>query len=320
MKDPFPTFKTILLIWLMSLQWASAQVIYSINTQKHPFRSFNYLEQKDLSIYADAAGQLKLYSHGDSIKLKGDRSRIFDDERQILTYDVHQKKSRLYLYSLEGKLLKKEKLPFSLADLCLVGDSIYILSRSYKYERGQVTKLYLLNKDLEVQKTWNTSFAGINGININYYESTKRLMVGAGLEWYQFDLNGNEVFSEEVPHASYTLVNGKYFSLLDKLSDASYLFIFQEDSLLYMWKHHLKASYMLNNKFSTDHAVFFSWALSPDGRYVLSLDHSQHLYLYDHQSEVFEEIMQSKNIEFVFFLEDGRPAYLDRKRGIQILE
>lgn len=320
MKDPFPTIKTILAIWLISLQWASAQISYSINTQKHPFLSFNHLEEKDLSIYADEVGQLKLYSHKDSIELKGDRSRIFDNERQILTYDVHQKKSRLYLYSLEGRLLKKEKLPFSIADLCLVGDSIYALSRSYKYERGQVAKLYLLNKNLEVQKIWNTSFAGINGININYYKPGKLLMVGAGLEWYQFDLNGNEVFSEEVPHASYTLVNGKYYSLLDKLSDASYLFVFQEDSLLFMWQTHLKAAYMLNNEFATDHAVFFSWALSPDGRYVLSLDHSHRLYLYDHPSGEFEEILQSKNIEFVFFLKDGRPAYLDRKRGIQILE
>jgi len=320
MENPFPSFKTILIIGLMSLQWASAQVIYSINTQKHPFRSFNYLEQKDLSIYADEEGQLKLYSHGDSIKLKGDRARIFSNEQQILTYDVHQKKSRLYLYSLEGKLLKKEKLSFSLADLCLVGDSIYILSRSYKYERGQVAHLYLLNKDLEVQKTWNTSFAGINGININYYAPTERLIIGAGLEWYQFDLNGNEVFKANVPHSSYSFVNGEYFSLLDKLSDASYLFIYHEDSLLFMWETHLEAGYMLNNLFATDHAVFFSWALSLDGRYVLSLDHSHRLYLYDHQSEEFEEIMQSKNIEFVFFLEDGRPAYLDRKRGIQILD
>ncbi|QNR23737.1 hypothetical protein [Croceimicrobium hydrocarbonivorans] len=319
MNDPFPSIKTILAIWLISLQWASAQISYSINTQKHPFHNFNYLEQKGLSIYADEDGQLKLHSPDDSIELKGDRSRIFDDERQILTYDVHQKKSRLYLYTLEGKLLKKEKLPFSIADLCLVGDSIYILSRSYSYERGQLAKLYLLNKDLEVQKTWNTRLTGRNGININYFQPSKRLMVGAGLEWYQFDLNGNEVFREEVPHASYTLVNGKFFSLLDKLSDASNLFVFQEDSLLFMWQIRLKAAYLYNS-FATDHAVFFSWAISPDGRFVVSLDHSHHLSLYDHENGECEEIMQSKNIEFVFFLEDGRLAYLDKKRGIQILK
>lgn len=301
-------------------QLLPAQVYQSRNFLSEEFYTLSYRLQDSALLIGTKSGVLCM-TKTDTFQLAGQKAVMHPDGKEIYTLETNTDKSILRRFDAEFKLLDSLPVAGKAVDLCYgKGKELFVLQSTNTQDQDDLAEVYRIKKG-KLKTHFYCGMPEGNVTTIAYEPKRKYLLIGGASNGAILSRKGRPRYGFASPHWCYTQsFRHGLFAVYHRYSDASVIEVFRTPGrTAFALKHELDTTYRIGNSPEESHlAVFSSFDFSPQTDYMLALDHSNALTVFQPSGQPIEQICRNEACVFAFFLHDEVVAWYhkDKKKLI----
>lgn len=257
----------------------------------------------------------------DTLTLPGQRAVMHPDGKEATTLETGLDKSILRRYNQDFKLLDSVQLAGKVVDLCYgKGKELFTLQSTNHQDNDDLAEVYRL-KNGKIKKHFFAGMPEGNVSSIAYEAKRKYLLIGGASQGAILTRKGRPRYGFASPFWCYTQsFKHGLFAVFHRYRDASIIEVFHTPGkTAFALKHELDTTYPAPNIPDGTHlAIIACFDFSPETDYMLALDHSNALTVFQPSGQPVEQICKSEACVFAFFLHDEVIAWYhkDKKKLI----
>lgn len=306
----------LLLLLTFFSQALVAQVYQSRNFLSDDFHTLSYRLQDSALLIGTETGVLCM-TKTDTFQLAGQKAVMHKEGKEAYTLETKANQSILRRYDAQFKLLDSLLIAGKVVDLCYgKGKELFVLQSTNTADQDDLAEVLRVKKG----KLKNRFFCGMpegNVTTIAYESKRKYLLIGGASNGAILTRKGGPRYGFSSPHWCYTQsFRHGLFAVYHRYSDASVIEVFKTPGkTAFTLKHELDTTYRIGNSPEESHlAVFSSFDFSPQTDYMLALDHSNALTVFQPSGQPIEQICRNEACVFAFFLHDEVIAWYHKNK------
>ncbi len=302
-------------------QILSAQVYQSRNFLSEEYHTLSYRLHDSALLIGTQYGVLCM-TKTDTFQLPGQKAVMQMKGKEVYTLDTKPNQSILRRYNAEFKFLDSLVIAGNAVDLCYgKRNELFVLQSTNTADQDDLAEVFRVKKG-KLKKRFFSGMPEGNVTTIAYEPKRNYLLIGGASNGAILSRNGRPRHGFASPHWCYTQsFSHGLFAIYHRYSDASVIEVFKTPGkTAFALNHELDTTYRIGNSPELSHlAVFSSFDFSPQTDYMLALDHSHALTVFEPSGQALEQICRNEACVFAFFLHDEVIAWYHKDKKKLIL-